>query len=293
MTDAYVLNPTETIIEIPGITREIVLVHATDLHLTEADDRDPATLDYDDKFRLIFDKQAPPNFSRNRHLEQVVQLSNQIHADAVVFTGDMMHYPSAANLDFFRKNVEQLQSPYFLALGNHDWHFPHLPWNEQTRSEHYEKFIDFTQGEAAIRTTVFAGLRLIMVDNSNYQVDAEQLSSIQGLLSQSMPSLIFMHIPIYLPALVEKTVEKWKAPILMAAQGWTEPMLERWKVREADPSTSEFYQLLMENELGSMHGIFSGHLHLEHEEALPNGGLQYVTQAGFAGGVRIIRIVPA
>lgn len=290
-----ILHPTETVVGVKGLNQAITVLHVTDLHLTEADGRDPEALQYADEYRNLFDqylpKDSPYPVSRKMYLDHIVQLANQRNVDAVVFTGDIIHYPSAANLEALADGLKNLRAPYLYTMGNHDWHFPHCPWNEDTRSQFYPSFMPFSHGHPAVQVKDIAGMRLIAVDNSNYQIDAEQLSTLNELLASPVPCLLFMHIPIYLPELVEKSIAKWQAPILMAAPGWSEPKKVKWQVRDTDASTQAFYDLIKANAAKSLHGIFSGHVHFEHEERVSGEVKQYVTMPGYEGCVRIVRLV--
>lgn len=294
MSNGSVLHPTETVVAVPGFNRKLTFLHVTDLHLTEVDERDPEAMKYLDRFRNLFDeylpKDSPYPVSRQIYLDQIVQLANDRNVDAVIFTGDIIHYPSAANLETLADGLKNLRAPYLYTVGNHDWHFSHLPWNDQTRSDHYHCFKEFTHGQPSIQVREIAGLRFIAVDNSNYQINEEQLNEIKGLLASPVPCLLFMHIPIYLPGLVQKTIAKWNAPILMAAEGWSDENLKKWQVQNTSVFTQEFYDLILANESKSLHGIFSGHVHFDYEERVSGELKQFVTEPGYEGCVRIVQI---
>jgi hypothetical protein len=36
--------------------------------------------------------------------------------------------------------------------------------------------------------------------------------------------------------------------------------------------------------------VFAGHLHVEHESRLPNGAMQYVTDAQFRNAARLVEV---
>ncbi|WP_164821756.1 metallophosphoesterase family protein [Paenibacillus koleovorans] len=280
------LDIPETFITVSGISRPLTLVHITDSHLRDLDQRDSAIFT-DDESQYFH-----PSSYRRSNLRAAIDMSNSLPADAIIFTGDMMNYPSAANLDEFRLQVERIQSPYLYTLGNHDWHFPSLPWNDQVRAQYYSRFNEFTNDNPAFQAFDLDGIRLLMVDNSNYQVSQEQLSFLKQQADTAKSCFLFMHIPLCLPKLKIRTTEKWREPILIGAEGWTEETRKKWMIRADDPSTTEFYNWILQDSKSNIKAIFSGHVHFDHEEPIGSSCTQYVTNAGYDGGCRIIRIVP-
>ena len=66
---------------------------------------------------------------------------------------------------------------------------------------------------------------------------------------------------------------------------------EHWQVVGSDPSTLATYELLMRGESKNLAGIFCGHVHFEHTDAYREERVQYVSEAGFSGGYRIIDLL--
>jgi len=201
------------------------------------------------------------------------------------------HY-DLANLDFLKKSLQSISSLNLYTLGNHDWYYPYMDWNDSTRREHYPRFFDFTHGNPAYQMINVNGIKLIAIDNSNYQISEEQLHFFREQLADGLPCLLFMHIPLYLPSLVTEVVQKWKAPIMMAAPGWDVETQQLWKVRDADQSTTQFYNLVTGRDHDQILGIFCGHVHFAHKDEFRPNRCQLITTPCFMGGYRIIRILP-
>jgi predicted MPP superfamily phosphohydrolase len=143
-----------------------------------------------------------------------MKTANQNHVDYVVLTGDIMSFPSTANLEIVKAETERLTMPYLYTLGNHDWQFMFLEeWNDNTRARNYPKFHPFTNGNPAFQNVNINGINIITIDNSNYQITEEQLAFFESQLELNMPSLLFIHIPLYIPSLAVDVHHKWKAPI--------------------------------------------------------------------------------
>jgi len=185
-----------------------------------------------------------------------------------------------------------LGTPYLYTLGNHDWHFPHLPWGDQTRAQFYPRFHRLTSGNPAVQAVEIAGVRLLAIDNSNYQLCAHQLDFLRRQLAGGKPCILFCHIPFFLSSLAPAVEAMWKAPIMMGAQTWTAKQQQDWLVRDNDLSTLDGVALLETEAAAGLAGIFCGHVHFAHADAYGDCGFQYVTTPGFEGGYRVIRLLP-
>ncbi len=282
----------EAIIMIEGLRQDVTLVHVTDSHLTEVDERDAEALERGQQARAHFQARSPEGVATREHFRRALARSEEIGADCIVLTGDIIHFPSFANVEAIADELEARAVPYLYTPGNHDWHFPHLVWSDETRARYYPRFVGLTAGNPAYQTRDVGGVRLIAIDNSNYQVSADQLAFLRAQLATTLPCLLLMHIPIFVPALAPDVLTTWQAPIMMAAEGWTDETQKAWQVRDADESTRQCYHLLTEGAGENLVGICCGHVHFAHTDAFREGRMQYVTAPGFAGGYRVIRIIP-
>ena len=224
---------------------------------------------------------------------EALERSKAVGAESTVLTGDIIHFPSMAALDAIEEGVGTLGTPYLYTLGNHDWFFPYMEWNDEVRASFYPRFHRLTGGNPACQVLEVGGLRLVALDNSNYQVSQVQLDFLRQQLQSGQPCLLFIHIPIYTAALAPAVMEKWEAPIAMGAvEGWTAATREKWKVRENDVSTMACHQLLSGGEVENLVGIFCGHVHFPHAGEFSPGRFQYVSKPGFEGGYRVIEVGP-
>ncbi|MDE0043080.1 MAG: metallophosphoesterase [Candidatus Poribacteria bacterium] len=277
-------HPTETVIQIEGLRRSITLMHVTDSHLELADDRDPEALE------LIKSKEAKRP-EAHKHFIEALARCNESGVDATILTGDITNFPSWAALDTIANGVATLSAPYLYTLGNHDWHFPFLDWNDGTRNEYYPRFAGLIDGDPQCQVKEIDGVKLIALDNSNYQVSVDQVRFLKYHLATGAPCLLFIHIPIFIRSLMYPVLERWKTPIMMAAtEGWTE------ETRAAKPeffpneTTLAFHKLLTEGASDNIAAIFSRHVHFSHADAYRAGRFQYVTHGGFDGASRLIRL---
>jgi predicted phosphodiesterase len=286
-------SPDEATIRIEGLERAITLVQITDSHMVEVDHRDAETIATGAVLREQFRSHSPGGQDPRLNLRQAIARANELAADYVVLTGDIVHYPSAANLEALEAELNALTAPYLYVPGNHDWQFPHLPVTEATRAEYVPRFNPFTGGNPAFQAREVGGVHLLAIDNSTYQASDAQLAFLQEHVTGDQPCLLFMHIPLDTPSLAPSVLSRWDTPIMMAAQGWTPEKQAEWGVRDSGPSTLACHRLLVGGGAPSLAAIFCGHVHFAHAGAFGDGQVQYVTRPGFEAGYRVIRLIPA
>ena len=285
-------NGAETVIRVEGMTREVRLVHVTDSHLVETDERNPEVAELVERSRQRYQELNPRGALPREELEETLAAADGMDADAVALTGDITHFPTALGLEILEERLRGLRGTILYTTGNHDWYFPHLEWCESTRSAYYPKFRRLMGENPACQVEDLGELLLVGLDNSNYQVDVAQVAFLRQHLATGRPCLLCMHIPLYVPSLAPSVVERWTSPIMMAAEGWTEEGRVRWMVREDDVSTRECYELLTSGNAENLVGILCGHVHFGHADEFADGRFQYVTGTGFEGTYRVVRIEP-
>jgi len=280
-------------IHIAGLERDLSILHLTDSHMTEVDERDPEALSAaQGRGPGLFFKCTPDGGSTREVFDRTLSDARALGVDAGVLTGDIIDFPAWAGIEHVERGMQGLGVPTLFTPGNHDWHFQHLEWSDATRQAYYPRLDALTGGTPACQSMELGGVRLITVDNSTYQISPEQLAFLRSELATGQPCLLFIHIPIWLESLVPEVMKKWGAPIVMGTpQGWTPETRKRWQVAGNDPSTLEAYELLTRGESENLAGIFCGHVHLDHVDAYREDRFQYVTEPGYSGGHRIIELL--
>lgn len=271
-----------TELQVKGARQGASVLHLTDTHLSDCDSRNPDLVGAMAKWQQVFGGRMSQN------VERLVRLANELEVGAVALTGDIVHCPTEANLDLGRKLFQQLKMPWGYALGNHDWTGAPPPDREHWRS----KYSRWTDRPLSWHSLNLAGVDLVFIDNSDYQISPEQLQKTETLARAGNPCILFMHIPISLESLRPDALAVWKVPILMGDPTWTKEARKQWGNAETDAaSTLEFIELVKNNP--NLQAVFAGHLHFSHQDQYRPGHSQYVTDAGFKLSARLIEIQPA
>lgn len=286
-------DPSLALIEVPGLAREVKVWHLTDSHMTACDERDAEALRDSEKFNQLFLERTPERVGTRSLFDASLARAQEAGVEALALSGDIVHFPSHLGLERIRAGVEGAGVPWLYALGNHDWHFPHLEWGDVTRLDHYSRFEPLPGGSPAAQCVEVGEVSLVALDNSNYQVDPAQVDFLAGCLGRAKVCLLFIHIPLYIPTLEPAVSEKWGAPIMMGAPDWSEAAREKWKTRPDADATRKLIELLLSERADNLAGVFCGHVHFAHADVLREGCVQYVGAPGFEGGDRLVRLVPA
>ena len=266
-------------LKLKAATQSFNILHLSDVHLCECDDRDHAAMDFIRKQRQCWGD------SRSE-FEKLIQFANTEAIDFVAFTGDIIEIPTAANLELLQDFLKQLHMPFAYAMGNHEWYDlstdHHDYWQEQMQS--------VTLHPMDVHVVELYGVSLLFVDNSNYQISAKQLAFVQDNIGACKPCFIFMHLPLGMPGLRAETIKTFKRPMAMADTGWSldERALSGIEGESEWPSTLAFCDFI-KNRTGHT-SVFAGHAHLDHRGFYADGIQQFVVTPGFRGGKRVINV---
>ena len=149
-----------------------------------------------------------------------------------------------------------------------------------------------------------SGLRFIAIDNSTYQITAEQLQFFKEHAAGDHPFVLLVHIPLYLEELQEalhgtehasvRAVslcgdERWGAE---TDKGFETEQREQWTSN--NPETLQFLEAVKSS--GNLVAVLAGHIHSAQAQEIGGaaaGAQQLVTAASCEGGFRSIVFEPA
>ena len=288
MNKQHKLNILDTCLEIAGLERPLTLLQVTDLHLINTDARDSEERQ---ALRRAYSEWAPYS---NEILEDIGEYCQIEKPDAVVFTGDISGFPTCKNLNILQNFLEQKCPPYLFVFGNHERIFTMRDFTPEMQQQYTKMYAFALQGDPSIQTMDLAGIRLIGIDNSYNQISAEQLKQLEKLFSDDLPCILFFHVPMYLPALLQPVMDAWKQPFMMGTPLSVVPDMNKDLIPTA--STEAFVKLLTTQQT-PVQAMFAGHIHFfDREDEFFPGKKQYVTPMATTldgrGLARRIQLVP-
>ena len=237
---------------VAGIRKPVNFFVIGDTHFGFHDSRDDA---YADNYKRMAQWPSPKDA-----LAKALTRAKKAHADAVMLVGDIISFPSLANLDHLRAELDRFGLPWLYVAGNHDWHFEGDSGSDfEQRARWVERRLKpLYQGENPLMyARMVKGVRMVMIDNSAYHVTPEQLAFWKQEAAKGDPIALFMHIPLWIEgwSIITCGNPRWGAA---TDPYWKIERRERWAERLM-PSTYAFREAVFNTP--NLVGVFTGHIH--------------------------------
>ncbi len=269
------------------LERPVTLLLTADNHLSYADERESekerahAYYRNEGMFSLGEDKWA-----LKRRFDDICAYAKE-NCDALVMAGDVVDHPAAQNLEIFRDCIKGINSVY--ATGNHDYNCYAVESESPELLDSRAQMMTEVLGFAPYNTSKqVGGVNIVALSDVFERFDESAVRFLRDELRRDMPTLLVFHIPLYADTLIDKVVEVWKAPLLTGCpDGVCREFSDHLKM--TDEHTKEVLRLIAEDK--NIIGTLAGHVHFEHEDALPCTKPQIICRAGAFSGVTEIKIV--
>lgn len=191
MPEFYDIHENELII--PGLDRTYTFLHISDSHLCVTDSLSPEWEAAHVRKREIFWQGGKAGFANyfGQPMDEYRKMLptqdafrmmldfGRTHAvDAVLSTGDLLEQMHGAGERFVRAQLDGYPTPFLASPGNHETAACPGIWAE------------------GVQTLDFPGLRIVSVDDRLQTVTDETLNALEKLLSEGIPVILMMHIPL-------------------------------------------------------------------------------------------------
>lgn len=212
--------------------------------------------------------------------------------DAVALLGDIVSFPTEAGIEWVNRKLKESSLPWYYISGNHDWHYEGKPGSEKDlRAEWTKKRLSpLYQGHNPLAYAVdVKGIRLVMIDDSIYEILPEQLEFFKKQAAEGVPMILMMHIPMYAPG---RSVgfgcghPGWSAD---TDKSWKIERRPRWPQNGHTAITMEFYKTVLNT--ANLLGIFTGHIHRQFLDVI-NGKPQFVVPTNSNQGFMTAEFIP-
>ena len=286
---------------VEGLQRPLRVLHITDVHLGLIDERDGEYIAQcqgcEERFlhrHQNVDEHGRPLPARAAYAQILASFADQ-ELDLIALTGDIVDIPMQASVDFARAKLKATGAPFLYTAGNHDWLYPTDEEEgfldmEALRTRGWPVLEPLHGGAPAGDLCDIGGVRFLSIDNSTYQITAEQLEFTRESLAAGLPTVILTHIPLSIPTLRPPTIEMMAGSILLADPGWSMEERRKSHVGADTPETLAFVSLVAGAE--NLLAILCGHIHFAHVDSIAPQAVQYVGGPGFAGEYRLLELRP-
>ena len=282
-------KPIFTTVPVKGLKRDFKILHFTDLHACALDEDEKAAMepvrrDYIPPRQGLFGGGRP--YPSEAALPALMAYGEEISADLVLMTGDIIDFPSEANLTLLKNCVESCSVPVLYITGNHDWSYAD-DYHTENAANTYLTRVDAISGcvdhaaiyedDTVLVCAVDSGLDRIRPETLKAYLTAAHRAKETG-----KALILALHVPVHAETLVEDTVRVWRQELTIGEGAFGKD----------DPTTMAFYNAVaVESELAP-DAVIAGHVHFDHEDIFPNGTPQLITDIACDGHCRVITLAP-
>ena len=281
------------VIRLEGLTRPVRMLHLTDTHLRFYDERDgerfQGCVEYTKRIEE-YHRERGTEPDPEKPFRQSMALAATQDLDLLALTGDIIHFPSPASVEFVIEQITKLGVPAIYTSGNHDVHYTDEPVNAEIRLTRLAALQPLHNGDPDCNARDIGGIRFVSVDNSVPQLSRKQVDFVKAQLQQGQPTVLLFHWPLSLPTLRDAVIEMLGSPPMMGDPDWSTQSRVAWQVSEDTPETLEFVEAV--TTAPNVVAVFCGHVHFAHADAINTRAVQYVGAPGFEGGRRLVEFQP-
>lgn len=294
---AFSLTGQDVLIHAPGLSAPVRIAMLADTHLHFQDERENPYSQFSGRMAGAYNRTTHAVTGRpttpDECFAESLAAAKRDGADLVALTGDIVSFPSEANVDRVMEHLSGCGLPWMYTAGNHDWHYEGMEGTSRDLRDEWirRRLLPLYRGDdPMISHRDIHGLRVILLDNSIYEILPEQLTAFRRLIADGLPSVLFVHIPLYAPG---RPVSfgcghpEWGAK---TDNGYRIERRRPWPESGHTAATLDFYREVLASR--NLLAVFAGHIHQPSVDFL-SGTPLVVADDNASGGRLNIRIAPA
>lgn len=277
------------------VTDTVHIILLSDTHLSMKDEREKPYEQYSKRmsgaYNITKHYKTGENTCPQQAFLETVNTARSEGVDLLALTGDIFSYPSEAAVGWVDSVLNASTLKYAYTTGNHDWHYEGMEGTSDDLRQTWinNRLLPLYKGQNPLFYAIdLKGIRVIMIDNSTYEISADQLSFFRQQAASGLPLLLMMHIPLYAP----------DRPVGYGCghPDWNQEnddvyQLERrmpWPERGHTPITMQFREDVLNTP--NLLAVFSGHIHQQTLDVI-NGVPLFVVKENASGNYFDIKII--
>lgn len=279
-----------------AVSDTVRLMVFADTHLWMSDEREEPYREYSARmagaYHSVKHFQTGAPTTPEESFLATIRLAQQRGVDAIAMLGDIVSYPSERGVEWIGEVLDTVAIPCYYTSGNHDWHYEGMEGSSESLREKWrgERLMSlFGDNDPDAYTVEVKGVRLLLVDDSNYKITPEQRDAVAAEVKSGKPFILMHHIPLYAPS---RSVSfgighpDWSAA---TDKNYKIERREQWPAGGHTEVDYEFYDLATTapNLLASI----AGHVHSYGVDII-HGRPHYTVGANATGAYYIVNIMP-
>ncbi len=264
----------ETLV-IEGLKEEYDILFLTDTHMIvmSEEDAEQVATNAAERYPMFTDAAGVPSAEQ---FPVWMEYAVDKQVDAVLFGGDIIDYPSVANLEYLQTNLKQLNMPYLYALGNHDWTYPWEYMTDYGKTEYLPLLKPLMGENTTIQSLDMGEFIVVAVDNSAGQINAEALEEYRTVLLLDKPVIVMVHVPFLTQSVLTQAKEEWSTPVVIGGGNYG-------GIYPNEASTAFLQETMAED--SPVVAILAGHVHFYNKDYVEGEKniIQIVGDGGYKG----------
>jgi 3',5'-cyclic AMP phosphodiesterase CpdA len=267
-----------------GLEKPVKLLHVTDTHLCDMDDRDD--------FRKYWVVRRDDRAGNRRMFQAAIDYCNE-NCDLMVHTGDLISLVSKRSMEVVREHLATCKD-YFAIAGNHEFsNYGGEAWEDIAyRMTNYQRVRQGLGFDLLFASRQIGGVNLVALDNGYYHVEEWQRWRLEQEIKKGLPIVLMMHVPFFEQGLYDRVMSQSHDHIGYVMGCDEEHLLpyseDRAVQQRPTPDTLRFIDYVYSQPL--IKCVLAGHVHLNYESKLASGIVQFVTGHNYGGFAREITL---
>lgn len=275
-------------------TIEIVMISDTHLHMK--DEREIPFVQYSKRMSEAYNVtkhyRNGDNSSPDKLFVETINMARSKDVDLLALAGDIFSYPSELAIEWVDSILNESNLNYAYTAGNHDWHYEGMEGSTDQLRETWinKRLLPLYDGENPFFYFVdVKGVRIILIDNSTYEITADQLTFFEQQADSRLPLLLIMHIPLYMPG---RAISYGCGHPDWEKENDNSYELERrphWPEKGHSPTTIQFRERVLNTP--NLLAVFTGHIHQQTLDIIHDLPL-FTVKENASGNYFYITIMP-
>jgi len=294
---SFALDGNRVRLTCPQVERPFTLMVVADTHLFRDDDRGEPFRQFSGRMAKAYNQtkhfQTGEPTNPEKGFVGALRAAETAKAEQLALVGDLVSFPSEAAVEWVRGQLKECGLPWLYTAGNHDWHYEGMTGSlAELRTEWISRRLAplYHGADPMMSAKDLHGVRLLMLDNSTYEVSPAQLTFFREQVLSGKPLVLFVHIPLYAPGRplgFGCGHPDWGAH---SDRGFELERRVKWREGGHTESTLAFHREVFA--AGNLLGVFAGHTHRASVDVV-NGVPQCVTDANATGAFLLLDFVAA
>jgi hypothetical protein len=294
---SFALDGTRVRIFSPACREAVRILMLADTHLFRDDQRGAPFIEFSGRMARAYNQTKHFTTGEPTDPEQAFAAAliraREWKPELLALVGDIVSFPSEAAVEWVLRKLSAVGIPFQYTAGNHDWHYEGMAGTlvELRATWTRERLAPLHQGaNPLISVRAVGDVRVVMLDNSNYEILPEQLEFFRSEVRSGKPILLMVHIPLFAPG---RSLgfgcghPDWGGK---NDRGYELERRERWRESGHTEVTRTFHREVFQ--AANLLGVFAGHVHRPSLDVV-NGIPQFVTEANAVGAWMEIEVLPA